>query len=67
MGTIIGSTPTDIKTRLKLIVDRRNKIAHEADLDPSFPGVRWPITSSDADSVTDYISELCEAIHAVVL
>ncbi len=67
VGTIIGSTPTDIKTRLKLIVDRRNKIAHEADLDPSFPGVRWPITSSDADSVTDYISELCEAIHAVVL
>ncbi len=67
VGAIMGSTPTEIKTRLKLIVDRRNKIAHEADLDPSFPGVRWPITSSDADSVTDYISELCETIHAVVL
>ena len=55
VGAIMGPTPTDIKTRLKLIVDRRNKIAHEADLDPSFPDVRWPITSSDADAVTDYI------------
>jgi len=66
VGAIIGSTPTDIKTRLQLIVDRRNKIAHEADLDPSFPGVRWPISSSDADSVTDYISGLCEAMHTVI-
>ena len=37
----------DVKARLKLIVDRRNKIAHEADVDPSFPNMRWPITESD--------------------
>ncbi len=67
VGATMGITPTDIKTRLKLIVDRRNKIAHEADLDPSFPGVRWPITPHDADTVSSYISGLCETIHTVVL
>jgi len=67
VGIRMGSTPSEIKTRLQLIVDRRNKIAHEADLDPSFPGIRWPITPSDANSVTDYISEVCETIHSVVL
>ena len=67
VGAMMESSPSDIKTRLKLIVDRRNKIAHEAALDPNFLDVRWPITSLDADSVTDYISGLCEAVHAVVL
>jgi len=62
----MGKTSKEIKTKLQLIVDRRNKIAHEADLDPSYPGVRWAISRADADSVTDYISELCEAIHDVI-
>jgi hypothetical protein len=54
----------DVKTRLKLIVDRRNKIAHEADIDPGHPGTgtRWPITRADVDSSLDFIEELCEAI-----
>ena len=56
----------DVKTRLKLIVDRRNKIAHEADMDPSYPGARWPITKHDVDGSLQFISQLCECIHAVV-
>jgi hypothetical protein len=30
----------DVKTWLQLIVDRRNKIAHESDMDPANPGFR---------------------------
>ena len=62
----LGLTTQDIKTRVRLIVERRNKIAHEADLDPSYPGSRWPISASDATSTVDFIQEICEAIHTVV-
>ncbi len=62
----MGKAVSEVKTELQLIVDRRNKIAHEADLNPSFPGVRWPISVNDANSVTNYIHELCEIIHEVV-
>lgn len=40
----LGGDSGAIKERLSLIVDRRNKIAHEADLDPTFPKARWPIS-----------------------
>lgn len=56
----------DIKARLKLIIGRRNKIAHEADIDPSYPGQRWPITKHDVDTSLSFITYLCESIHCVV-
>jgi len=59
----LGERAEDIKLRLKLLVERRNKIAHEADLDPSFPGTRWPITPMMVKDSTDFISRLCEAIE----
>lgn len=66
----LGIPVRDVKTRLQLIVDRRNKIAHEADLDPSYlgsPGIRWPISIADASNAVDFIDRLCEAIHSVVI
>ncbi|MFC1861331.1 HEPN domain-containing protein, partial [Chloroflexota bacterium] len=57
----------DVKSKLQLIIDRRNKIAHEADLDPSFPGTRWPISVSDVVSTIDFIDAVCEAIHSLVV
>jgi len=59
----MGEKVEDIKLRLKLLVERRNKIAHEADLDPSFPGIRWPITPAMVEESIDFISRLCEAIE----
>ena len=38
----LNMTVQDVKNQLRLIVQRRNKIVHEADLDPSYPGSRWP-------------------------
>jgi hypothetical protein len=62
----IGLSVIDLKNRLKLIVDRRNKIAHEADLDPSYPGTRWPISPLDVESTIKFIEDICEAIYTVV-
>lgn len=60
----MNSSESEIKTRLRLIVDRRNKIAHEADADPSFPGARWPIARADASEALKFIRDVCEAIFA---
>ena len=61
-------TVQDVKTELRLIVERRNKIAHEADLNPSYSGIgiRWPISRSDSAHTVDFIQDLCEAIHSIV-
>lgn len=66
VATGLGVPTQDLKNRLKLIVERRNKIAHEADLDPSYPGIRWPITPADAESTVKFIEDICEAIHSVI-
>ncbi|MGA7501487.1 MAG: HEPN domain-containing protein [Isosphaeraceae bacterium] len=63
----LGVQPVDIKLELELLVQRRNKIAHEADLDPSFPGVRWPITAAQATRATDFVESICETIHLVIV
>lgn len=61
-------TVHDVKTRLKLLVERRNKIAHEADLNPSYSGIgtRWPISRNDTNQTVEFIKNLCEAIHSIV-
>ena len=62
----MGRPAIDIKNELTLIIDRRNKIAHEADIDPSFPGERWPIAAADVEVVIDFILDVCEAINEVL-
>jgi hypothetical protein len=66
VGTALGQDGSIIKSRLRLIVDRRNKIAHEADLDPSFPSTRWPISEADAAQSTQFIADMVGAIHAAI-
>lgn len=60
----LGRPPGDVKSELRLIVDRRNKIAHEADEDPSFPGTRWPIDVLAANRAIEFIEVLGSAIVA---
>ncbi|MCC6739466.1 MAG: hypothetical protein IT452_10510 [Planctomycetia bacterium] len=62
----LGKPEDDVKTELRLIVDRRNKIAHEADVDPSYPGARWPITGPVVDRSLDFLDALGDAVYAVV-
>lgn len=67
VGTHMGIQAKDVKTRLQLIVDRRNKIAHEADLDPTNPGFRWPIDSLMVNETVDFISDVADAVFDCVI
>jgi hypothetical protein len=63
----MGLSAPEVKERLSLIIGRRNKIAHEADLDPTYPKVRWPISSADVEGVVNFIETVVEAINAEVI
>jgi len=52
--------------RLNLIVDRRNQIAHESDIDPSFPNTRYSIDPQEIREMVAFIEEIVEAIYAVL-
>lgn len=54
------------KRQLRSIVDRRNKIAHEGDLQPSLPITPWPIHQHDLTVVSTFIEELVKSIEASV-
>ena len=62
----VASATEALKKRLSLIADRRNKIVHEGDLQPSLPRVPWPITRADVSDVAKFIEGLVLAIEAVV-
>lgn len=55
----------DVRQQLELIIDRRNKIAHEADLNPSFPNLRWPIDEGLVNETAAFIVVIAETIHKV--
>ncbi len=67
VAIVLGLPVDDVKTQLRLIVERRNKIAHEADLDPSYPSTLWPISAADASNTVDFVERVCEAIHSSVV
>lgn len=66
VGTALGQDDSTVKSELRLIVDRRNKIAHEADLDPSYPGARWPISEADAERSRNFVESLVGAMHTAI-
>jgi RiboL-PSP-HEPN len=55
-----------IKQTLAAIVDRRNKIAHEGDIQPALPIAPWPIAQSDLVTVSDFIHRLVNSIDSCV-
>jgi hypothetical protein len=67
VGAALREDPKNITSQLKLIVDRRNKIAHEADVDPSYPGQRWPIGRKDAEEALSFIEKIGEAIFTILV
>lgn len=68
LAASLGTPADDLKKRLQLIVDRRNKIAHEADIDPTYPGsgTRWPISNSMVNDSVNFVEKLCESLHQLV-
>ena len=61
----LGKNSNELKSTLNLIVDRRNKIAHEADMDPSYPGIRWPIDEVMVENAIEFIEEIVEIINQI--
>lgn len=65
-----SSTQADVAKSLKkdlsLIVERRNKIAHEGDLQPTTPRTPWPINRTDVDTAATIIENLVRDIDAIV-
>jgi hypothetical protein len=61
----IGKPAQTIKATLGLIVDRRNKIAHEADVDPSYSGQLWQIDPPMVEQMVNDVESIAHAIHAV--
>ncbi|WP_157999774.1 HEPN domain-containing protein [Paenibacillus elgii] len=66
VATILGTDQQLVKEQLNLIVNRRNQIAHEADMDPSYPDQRWPIDVALLNSTIDFLHNLATAIYRVV-
>jgi hypothetical protein len=65
IGAQLGIPPQDVRIRVNLVVDRRNQIVHEFDIDPTTPGARWPITAAQASDAAAFISRVGEAIELV--
>ena len=62
----MGSPAKNIKQQLNLIIDRRNKIAHEADIDPTLSlGNRWPIDELLVNEAVDFLEQVVESIHKI--
>jgi hypothetical protein len=68
-----GATPQtrtsmakSIRKDLSLIVRRRNRIAHEGDLQPTAVRDPWPITPGDVAFVETHINKIVRAIDTVV-
>lgn len=55
-----------LKKELSIIVQRRNRIAHEGDLQPSLLRAPWPIAEGDLVFVRGQIEKIVRAIDAVV-
>lgn len=55
-----------LKKDLSLIVSRRNKIAHEGDLQPTPPRQPWAISRADLEFVTVTIESIVNAIDITV-
>jgi hypothetical protein len=66
VGNVLGVTAKEAKSSLVLIVERRNKIAHEADIDPSYPGQRWPIDTEIVENTLSTLEAIAQAIFKVV-
>lgn len=61
ISTRLGTTAAIAKARLNSIVDRRNMIVHEADIDPVWGSSR-SLTADDTEAAIDFISKLVAAI-----
>jgi hypothetical protein len=61
VASILGEDVRQIKRRLNLIIDRRNQISHEADIEPTYQELRTIYIDDVKDSIL-FIESLVEVI-----
>jgi hypothetical protein len=67
VGKKMSRPPLEVKQELSIIIDRRNKIAHEADIDPTLGlGNRWNINEILVGEAVDFIEQVVESIHIIL-
>ena len=67
VGQRMGSAPEEVKEDLRIMIDRRNKIVHEADMIPSPFEERWPIDRMMVSNAVDMVEKIAEAIYDAVI
>jgi len=66
VGNELGISAKDAKQKLKLIVTRRNQIAHEADMSITYFGQKNPLTLTDVDYCISSIQDIGTAIYKII-
>lgn len=67
VGKKLNCSATDVKERLQLIIEQRNRIVHEADFDPTpgtFGGKRRIDQVSTKETV-NFVEKLCEELFSI--
>jgi hypothetical protein len=65
-ANLVDAKAKSLRQQLNSIVDRRNKIAHEGDMQPTTPRQPWPINASELAIVKRFIESLVQAIDNLV-
>jgi hypothetical protein len=64
----LGRASTDVQGELDLIVDRRNRIAHEGDIDPSAGfALKYPIDLPTVRDALVFLDTMVNELHALVV
>lgn len=67
ISVILGTPSKTCRGQLKSIVDLRNRIAHEGDVNPNLGGVDlWPIYVEDVEASVTYLRKLGIAIAQII-
>jgi len=67
VGRRMGSAPKEVTEDLRRIIDRRNQIAHEADMVLSPFEERWPMDRMMVSNAVDMVEKIAEAIYDAVV
>jgi hypothetical protein len=66
VGAILGMNSSDARIQLDLVVDRRNRIVHESDVDPSLGiGNKYPIDFALVDKAVGFLNSVVHTIHQI--
>ncbi len=64
ISDISGKPAIDIRNTLSIVINRRNKIAHEADID-FMTGEKTEITQEDISECLDFVKEFVNAVDQI--